>query len=236
MRIAGKIFGQSRQDARPGFDQNDARRRRIDAAEIRSQCAVRDFGDRAGHFDAGRPAADDHKGQELAPLAFVVGDFRALKREQETPANEPRVFDALEARRRRRPIVMPEIGMRDAGREHQIIVRQRKRAGLHDIRGGVDRGHLRHQHAHIVLPAQDRTDRPGDIRGRQGGGRDLIEQRLETMMILPVDQDDIHRRAAQRLRGFKAGKAAANDHDFRTVRVAHGDIPPILENQGHQFR
>ena len=48
-------------------------------------------------------------------------------------------------------------------------------------------------------------------------------------MILPIDKDDIGRRARKRLGGFETGKAAADDHDFRTVLSG---TAILLENQG----
>jgi hypothetical protein len=39
--------------------------------------------------------------------------------------------------------------------------------------------------------AEDRTEWPGNITGRKGGSRDLIEERLKEMVIGAVDQDHI---------------------------------------------
>ena len=43
--------------------------------------------------------------------------------------------------------------------------------------------------------------------GEKSGGRHLIEQRLEQMIIVPVDQGDVERRAGQRLGGGEAAEA-----------------------------
>jgi hypothetical protein len=40
---------------------------------------------------------------------------------------------------------------------------------------------------------QDAADRRGDIGGRQPGGRDLIEQRLEQVIVVLVDDGDVER-------------------------------------------
>jgi hypothetical protein len=77
----------------------------------------------------------------------------------------------------------------------------------------VDGGHLAHQHACVALSAEQVPYRPGDLRGRQAGGRDLVKQRLEQMMVLPVDQRDVHGGARQSPGdGQSAESGADNDH------------------------
>ena len=50
---------------------------------------------------------------------FVLG---ALEGEQDAAAQIGGVVDRLETRRERRPVVVTEIGVPRAGREHQIVV------------------------------------------------------------------------------------------------------------------
>ena len=51
--------------------------------------------------------------------------------------------------------------------------------------------------------------------GESRRSRDLVEQRLETMMVLPVDHGDLDRRAVQRFRGFDAAETRTDDDDLR---------------------
>jgi hypothetical protein len=60
---------------------------------------------------------------------------------------------------------------------------------------------------------QHRPDRLRDIGRRERGGGDLVEERLEEMMVAPVNQRDEHRNVAQRLRRLEPGEAAADDDD-----------------------
>src|SRR5262249_33936756 len=60
--LLGKSWRKTWQQARTAFDQNDARGRRVDMPEVAGECCLCQFGERAGELDAGRPAADDHKG------------------------------------------------------------------------------------------------------------------------------------------------------------------------------
>ncbi len=70
---------------------------------------TRDLGDGACHFHAGWAAADDREGEQTPLLGLVVGDLGTLEREEDSPARARRVVEALQARRRRRPFIVPEI-------------------------------------------------------------------------------------------------------------------------------
>src|SRR4051812_10866045 len=56
------------------------------------------------------------------------------------------------------------------------------------------------------------ADRREDVGRRQRRGRDLIEQRLEDMVIGAVDERDVDRRIAQLTRGVQPAEAATDDH------------------------
>ena len=56
---------------------------------------------------------------------------------------------------------------------------------------------LGEQHLDVGLAAQDVADRRRDVAGRQPGRRHLVEQRLEEVVVAPVDHDDVHARASQ---------------------------------------
>ena len=53
-----------------------------------------------------------------------------------------------------------------------------------------------------------RADGLRDLRRREPGHGDLVEQRLERVMVRAVDERDPHRRALERLRGGQAAEAA----------------------------
>jgi hypothetical protein len=54
-----------------------------------------------------------------------------------------------------------------------------------------------------------------DRRRGQPRGRDLIEQRLEEVVVGAVDEDDLDRRLRQRAHRLDAAEAAADDEDPR---------------------
>ena len=52
----------------------------------------------------------------------------------------------------------------------------------------VERDH--EEHGRVALTPKDATDRLGDLGGGERGGRDLVEQRLEQVVVVPVDDGD----------------------------------------------
>jgi hypothetical protein len=83
---------------------------------------------------------------------------------------------------------------------------------------GIDRGHLGHQHEGVALAGEDVTDRARNGRRRQAGGGDLVKKRREEVVVGAVDDSQLDRRLAQRLRRPKAAETAAEDDYARTLR------------------
>src|SRR5262249_11667050 len=168
-------------------------------------------------LDPGGARADDHKGEEAPALLRVAGELGTLERDQDPAPDAGRVLDALEAGRRILPLVVTEIGMGGPGRDHQVIVGNLERIRANDACRGVDAAPLRHQHRRIRVAAEDMADRPGDVGGREGRGRDLIEQGLKAVMVLLVDDGHVDRRTHERLGGLDAAEAGTHDDDLGTV-------------------
>jgi len=62
------------------------------------------------------------------------------------------------------------------------------------------------------LSAQDGPDRFGDLGGGELRRRDLVEQRLEEVMVGAFEDEHPDRRVAQRARRAESGEATADDH------------------------
>jgi len=60
----------------------------------------------------------------------------------------------------------------------------------------------------------------GDFRRRENGGRCLIEQRPEDVVISPVDQNDFGIASSQRPRRCQPGEPPAHNHDARRLALA----------------
>ena len=223
-------LGERGQHRRTRLDQEDARRARVDVPEIARERLARDLGERAGHLDAGRAAADHDKRQErLAParIGFTLGTF---ERQQHAPPDVERVLERLEARRGRAPLVVPEVGVRRAARDDQIVVRQPLVIVAAHPRGSpaaglIDRAHLGEQDLDVLLAPQDPADGRRDVAGRKRRHRHLVEQRLEDVMIPAVENRDADPRAAEGAGGIQPAKAAADDDDMGKSHVGGACSP-----------
>ncbi len=187
---------------------------------------ARNLRDGARHLDPGCAGADNDEGQQPPPLGLVLGELGLLECQEDAAADAGRVLDALQSRRDRGPFVMSEIGVRRPGRDHERVVGDRTGSDQDAPPRDVDAGHLGHQNGCVLLLAQNVPDRPGDVGRRQRGGRHLIEQRLEAMMVLPVDQRDVDGRAGERFRGFQTAEAGADNDDFGPL--GHGKVPVLV--------
>jgi hypothetical protein len=67
--VVREVVGEGSENARRGFDEDDARAFRIDAAIVAGERLLRELSDGAGGFNAGRAAADDDEGGERARSA-----------------------------------------------------------------------------------------------------------------------------------------------------------------------
>src|SRR5262249_25308334 len=103
------------------------------------------------HFDAGCSSTDDDESEQTLALGFMTGELGLLERQQDTSANAGCVFDALESRCEVGPVVMAEVGMRGACRNHEIVVRNWTRAGVNEPPGQVDAADLGHQYRGVAL-------------------------------------------------------------------------------------
>ena len=56
---------------------------------------------------------------------------------------------------------------------------------------------------------------PGDVGRRKPGTRNLVQERLENVVVLPVDQRDIGVEAPEPLGDGEAAETRANDDDSR---------------------
>ena len=69
------------------------------------------------------------------------------------------------------------------------------------------------------------ADRPGDFRGRERRGPDLVEQRLKQMMVALIDDGDAHARAGRPC-ARPAAEAGADDHNMmRAGPRSSGGLP-----------
>ena len=85
----------------------------------------------------------------------------------------------------------------------------------------VDTGDFRHEDGDVFLFAQNVPDRPRDLGGRERGSRNLVKQRLKTVIVVTVYDSDIDRHTPQRFRCLESAEARSDDNDLRTP-LLHG--------------
>ena len=65
--------------------------------------------------------------------------------------------------------------------------------------------------ADVPVALEDRSQRIGDLAGRQCPGRDLVGERLEEVKVPPVDERDLDRSSTKFENGLKSAEASADD-------------------------
>jgi len=186
---------QRRQHAGARLDEDHACHACIDDAVIARDDIDRQLLDGAGELNAGGPAADDDEGEMRGALGRIRFDFRRLERAQQARADEGRLLDGLHAGGEVAPVVVTEVVVDGARREHQVVVADGDAIGNDPSRREIDRLDLRQHHPRVLLIAQDGADRLGDIRRPEGRRRDLVEQGLKEMVVVAVDDQHVGGRA-----------------------------------------
>ena len=105
-------------NGRPRLDEHDARRVRVDVAELLARLAG-DLGKRSGKLDARRAAADEHERQQPLLPRRVGFALRALERDENAAPDVERILERLQAGRVRSPLVVAEIRVARSGGHDQ---------------------------------------------------------------------------------------------------------------------
>ena len=159
-----RLGGIGREQPWPTFEQHHRGLGGVDVPEVAAERVAPDLGHRAGHLDAGRPAADDDEGEQGMPPHRIGLPLGALERQQHPAADLQGVFQALEPGREGLPLVVAEVRVVGAGGHDQVVVALRGAVGEADLAGvDVDAGRFGQQHFGVLRPAQDRADGRGDV-------------------------------------------------------------------------
>ena len=217
-RAPGEIVAERRQRFLAAVDQEHAHRRRVERAELAAQSADRELADLPRDLDAGRARADDDDRQPVSSLGGVGRGLGHLERAEDAAPELERVVDRLHARRMQRELVVAEVRLPGAGGDDQAVVRDLEvvtgeRRRVHDPAIQVEAGHLGELDAHVLRPAQDVPQRRRDLTGREDAGRDLVQQRLEQVVVAAVDQRDVDRQLSEEAARRQPAEAAADDDD-----------------------
>ena len=144
----------------------------------------------------GRAGADDHEREQRPPVGIAL-DPRRLERAQGCGCARPARSRATSPQARSRATRRGRsTNSRAAGDDQGVVGHPLRRDALAAAapapRG--PRGRTpppRRQHADVLVAAEDRTQRRGDLPRGQRSGRDLVGERLEQVEVAPVDQRDL---------------------------------------------
>jgi hypothetical protein len=87
--------------------------------------------------------------------------------------------------------------------DDQVVICKPRLAERDLAQRRINPGHFAQQHAHVGLEAEHFAEWCRDIRRRQRCCRDLVEQRLEKMIIALVEQRDPAGRVSTRVLKFR---------------------------------
>ena len=108
--------------------------------------------------------------------------------------------------------------------ENEIVVGERRHLReLHLALGEVDRRHRRLVDGGVVLVVDQVAERVSDGAGLQQTGRELVQERLEGVVVVLVHEHDVDVGLLQLSRRADAGEAAAEDDDA----WPHRGRPPV---------
>ena len=103
--------------------------------------------------------------------------------------------------------------MTRSAREDQIVVGQLLLILADGLSLQIDRFDAPEPHFDVAGVPELHADGHGDVGGIQAGGRNLVEQRLEEMMIAVIDEDDLEVLAIGELPGRVQAPEARPDDD-----------------------
>ena len=142
--------------------------------------------------------------------------FGELKGQQHAAANLGRVFYGLEGRCKRRPFIFPKVGVGSPGGQHEAVPGElRSGTKRNGLCRRIEAGHLIHQHLGVGLAAQDGADGLRDVCRGQHGERNLVKQRLKSVVVMLIQHQYIHRFIFKSACHLEAAKAAANYYNQR---------------------
>jgi hypothetical protein len=146
-----------------------------------------------------------------------------LEGDQDLAPDARRVVDRLESRGVARPFVVAEELMPGPGGHDQRVVGYRAAVGQLDLTlDRVEPDRLAQQDRGVVISAEDAAQRLGDVAGRDRAGGDLVQQRLEDVVVAPIDEGQVDALVTtQPTRRVQPAEAAAHDEDPMPL---HGTI------------
>ena len=163
------------------------------------------------------PAPTRAKVSQRCAFGGVVGGFGQLERAVDPPPDLQRVLDGLHPGRDGGVLVMPEVGLPDAGGQDEVVVTEldlltQRPPGQHPPPFRIDAVRLGYDELDVAVFPEQLPQRRGDLALGQDAGRALVQHRLEQVVLGPVDEGHLNRRPGEHPGGEQPREAAADDH------------------------
>ena len=228
-RVRAEVRLEHPEDVRPRLDQDDPRLLLWNARVVPGEVVAIELGDRAGAFDPGRPAADDDDVERavLDQARVLVGRFPPPEHVLLQP---DRVGEGVH----REGVLGGPLGPEErdlcAEPEHEIVVGQGRHVReSHLACLEVDRGHrcLVDGDVLLVVVVDEVAERVTDGARLEEARRELVQERLEGVVVVLIDEDDVGVGLAQLERRAQPAEPAAEDEHARTVAARAHRAPPV---------
>jgi hypothetical protein len=193
-------------------------------------------GERAGDLDAGRAAADHDEVQRAAREQLgsrSASSKTPIRRERSRVASSSEYSGKACSSA---PGVRKKLGCEPPARTSASPSMRSPSAVVHRVGGGVDRRHLRELDVDVGVLAHELAQRVRDVAGRQLRGRDLVEQRLELVVVVAVEQRHAQLVVAREAADAADAREAPSDDDHVLGRGHEADHPRLAGGRHHPER
>ena len=217
--VLAEVLLEHPEELRRSLDERDPRVLLRHVRVVLGEGVVVELGQRAGALDPGWAAADDDD-VECAVLGERVVLVRRLPLLQYVLLEADGVGERVHRER-----VLGSAGGAEevdlgAEREHEVVIGQRLHLRELDLAAcEVDPGHRVDVDAGVLLIVEEVAQGVPHLRRLQQAGCDLVEERLERVVVVLVDDHDVHVRLLQRARRTHAREATAENQDARSRRL-----------------
>ena len=138
-----------------------------------------------------------------------------LEGHQNTPPDFDRILETLQTGCEFFPFLVPKVGVARASRDDQVVIMNLALPRPHDTRYDIDGLHFGENHLNVFVFSKNTAHRAGNVRRREGSGRDLIKERLKEVIVGAIDDRHVHWFVGQVFGRLEAAEAGTDNHDVR---------------------
>ena len=107
----------------------------------------------------------------------------------------------------------------DPGGEHQIVIVQAALSSFNELPLGIHTEDFIHEHFHVLLPAEYRSDWSCDLIGRKQARCNLIEHWPEQMVVVFVENGYLNMCISESAGCVQSSESATDDDHVRRLEV-----------------